>query len=90
MFPMNTCSCLKVRLCNTSPTKPNAVKCEPGLLTRASELGLPVVAIGGITPENGASLVRAGADFLAVISAVFAQPDIESAAARFSAFWSAD
>lgn len=33
---------------------------------------LPCVAIGGITPDNGAALVRAGADFLAVSSAVWA------------------
>ena len=31
----------------------------------------PCVAIGGITSENGASLVSAGADFLAVINAVW-------------------
>ena len=32
---------------------------------------LPCVAIGGITPENCAPLVKAGADFLAVVSAVW-------------------
>lgn len=32
---------------------------------------IPCVAIGGITPENCASLVKAGADFLAVSSAVW-------------------
>ncbi len=35
----------------------------------------PCVAIGGITAENGASLVSAGADFLAVIDAVWNHPD---------------
>lgn len=70
-----------------SPTKPAAVKCEPGVLARAGELGLPVVAIGGITPENGAPLIRAGANFLAVISAVFGQADIRAAAERFAALW---
>jgi thiamine-phosphate pyrophosphorylase len=29
------------------------------------------VAIGGITPENGRALVKAGADFLAVCGAVW-------------------
>jgi thiamine-phosphate pyrophosphorylase len=48
------------------------------------ELSLPVVAIGGISPENGAALVRAGADMLAVISAVFAAPDITAAARAFA------
>ncbi len=42
---------------------------------------LPCVAIGGITPENGASLVTAGADFLAVSGAVWNAED-EAAAVR--------
>lgn len=33
--------------------------------------GIPCVAIGGITPENGGALVKAGADFLAVSGAVW-------------------
>jgi thiamine-phosphate pyrophosphorylase len=36
---------------------------------------LPCVAIGGITAENCGDLVRAGADFLAVVSAVWNHPD---------------
>ena len=40
--------------------------------------------IGGITPDNGSLLVRAGADMLAVIQGVFGQPDIAAAARRFS------
>ena len=51
---------------------------------RKRELALPTVAIGGISPENGAALVRAGADMLAVISAVFAAPDITAAARAFT------
>ena len=70
---------------NASPTKPDAVKASPMLLVRARrELDLPIVAIGGITPENGTLLIEAGADALAVISGVFAQPDIATAAARYS------
>ncbi len=68
-----------------SNTKPEARLCTLATLRAArAELHLPIVAIGGITPENGASLVRAGADFLAVISGIFAQPSIESAAARYA------
>lgn len=68
-----------------SPTKPGAPRAMPDLLQRAnSELNLPAVAIGGITPQNGASLIAAGADMLAVITAVFSQPDIEAASRRFS------
>ncbi len=36
---------------------------------------VPVVAIGGITPDNCTPLVRAGADFLAVVSAIWDHPD---------------
>jgi thiamine-phosphate pyrophosphorylase len=68
-----------------SPTKPQAPRATPDLLVRAKrELSMPVVAIGGITPQNGASLIAAGADMLAVISAVFSQPDIAGASRRFS------
>lgn len=71
-----------------SPTKPEAVPAGVGLLTRACrELPVPAVAIGGITPENGASLIAAGADMLAVISGAFGQPDIRAAAARFAALF---
>ena len=45
---------------------------------------VPCVAIGGITPENCAPLVRAGADFLAVMSAVWDHP--QSPAAAVEAF----
>jgi thiamine-phosphate pyrophosphorylase len=45
---------------------------------------VPLVAIGGITAQNGTQLLEAGADALAVISAVFAAPDIEGAAREFS------
>lgn len=68
-----------------SPTKPNAVRADPQLLRRArAELAVPTVAIGGISPENGAALVAAGADMLAVISAVFAAPDVMAATKAFA------
>jgi thiamine-phosphate pyrophosphorylase len=43
---------------------------------------LPSVAIGGITPENCAPLVEAGADFIAVLSAVWNHPEGAAAAVR--------
>jgi thiamine-phosphate pyrophosphorylase len=68
-----------------SPTKPEATPADIDLLIRARrELGRPVVAIGGITPENGRALVAAGADMLAVISGVFGAPDINAAARRYA------
>lgn len=63
-----------------SPTKPNARRATLELLRQAAELGLPRVAIGGITPENAASVVAAGADLIAVISGVFDAPDPVAAA----------
>lgn len=53
-------------------TKATEYRAEPELLTWWQNLmELPCVAIGGITPENGAPLVAAGADFLAVSQAVW-------------------
>lgn len=73
-----------------SPTKPGALRAEPALLARAKEaLRVPVCAIGGITPENGAALVRAGADMLAVISGVFGAPDPRRAAADYARLFEA-
>ncbi len=45
---------------------------------------LPLVAIGGITEENVREVMRAGADGIAVISAVYAAPDMEEAARRLT------
>lgn len=71
-----------------SQTKPNAVAADIGLLHEAKgQLRLPIAAIGGITADNGAALVAAGADMLAVIHGVFGQPDVEAAARRCSALF---
>ena len=70
-----------------SPTKPNARNATPALLREAKALGPPLVAIGGITPENGAALIDAGADYLAVISAVFGAVDVRGAAHAFAALF---
>ena len=71
-----------------SRIKPEAVRAEPALLQRAKrELAIPTVAIGGITADNGATLVAAGADMLAVISVLFGADDIRASAARLSALF---
>lgn len=67
-----------------SPTKPHARRASFDLLRQSAALGVPRVAIGGITPDNGGSLIDAGADYLAVISAVFGDPDVRDAAERFA------
>lgn len=69
----------------TSPTKPDAMVATQELLRQARhQLDVPIVAIGGITIGNGAQLLDAGADALAVISALWNAPDIEQAARGFS------
>jgi len=56
----------------------------PDLLRRVRpEIRVPLVAIGGITVDNVAEVIRAGADAVAVISAVCASPDPAAAARRF-------
>ena len=68
-----------------SSTKPQAVQATPELLKRAKrELDIPVVAIGGVTAKNGAALIDAGADMLAVIQGIFGQTDIHAAAQRYA------
>jgi len=71
-----------------SNTKPDAAQADPSLLRRGeSELKSPMVAIGGITPENGRSLIDAGADMLAVIHAVFGTGQVQAACETFTALF---
>jgi thiamine-phosphate pyrophosphorylase len=67
-----------------SLTKPQARRADPDLLRASATFGLPRVAIGGISADNAAPLVDAGADYLAVISDVFGRPDVYAAARRFA------
>src|SRR5450756_1782630 len=68
-----------------STVKPDAVAASPDLLRQARrEIAVPVVAIGRITGHNCAPLLEAGADALAVISAVFGVTDIQNAARQFA------
>jgi thiamine-phosphate pyrophosphorylase len=72
-----------------SLVKADAVRAPISLLQRAhARLRIPIVAIGGITPANAVPLIEAGATAVAVISAVFARPDIEAAARRFTELFS--
>ena len=70
-----------------SGTKPEARHCPLEVIAGARSLKLPIVAIGGITPENGRAVIEAGADGLAVIGAIFGAPDVRAAAVKFSQLW---
>lgn len=66
-----------------SSTKPAAVNAGLELLQQAkSELDTPMVAIGGITPENAYPVIQAGADMVAMIQGLFGQNDIQLAASN--------
>jgi thiamine-phosphate pyrophosphorylase len=64
-----------------SPTKPGAVRAPLSLF--ATQLNVPVAAIGGITLQNASSVIEAGADLLAVITDLFEAPDIARRAAQY-------
>ncbi len=69
-----------------SGTKPGAVRAPLALLTDAARrLPVPVVAIGGITRDNAAETVAAGAHCVAVIRDLFEDPDPRAAAQVLSA-----
>jgi thiamine-phosphate pyrophosphorylase len=64
-----------------SPTKPAAVRAPLALF--ALDLGVPKVAIGGITLDNAPRVLAAGADGLAVISDLFNAPDVAERARQY-------
>jgi thiamine-phosphate pyrophosphorylase len=74
----------------SSLVKPGAVHAPTDLLIEARRtLKVPIVAIGGITLNNAPPLITAGADALAVISALFSAPDVTLAARSFTALFEA-
>lgn len=68
----------------SSTTKPDAKAAPIELLEAAKEFARPIVAIGGITLDNAAPLIAAGADMVAVVSGLFARTDIEKTAQAFN------
>jgi len=70
-----------------SPTKPQARRAGPELLRAARALGKPLVAIGGITHANARVPIDAGADCVAVVSALFGAADITASARAFAALF---
>jgi thiamine-phosphate pyrophosphorylase len=70
-----------------SPTKPGARRAPLALFRDAARLGVPRVAIGGVTLDNARAAIAAGADALAVITALFEAGDIAAQARRFAALF---
>lgn len=65
-------------------TKPDFELVGPGLVRKLRpDIRVPLVGIGGITHDNVGDVIRAGADGVAVISAVCATPDPTAAVRRF-------
>ncbi|RMD78113.1 MAG: thiamine phosphate synthase, partial [Gammaproteobacteria bacterium] len=75
--------------CFPSCTKPGAPAVGRPALAAARRdpalAGLPLVAIGGITADNGAALVAEGADLLAVVRGLWEAGEVRAAAARLQA-----
>lgn len=70
-----------------SRSKSTTRRATPRLLHDARAFGKPLVAIGGIDAGNARPLIDAGADAIAVISAIFAADDIEAAARQMAALF---
>ncbi|WP_367351395.1 thiamine phosphate synthase [Achromobacter animicus] len=80
-----------------STVKPDTVRAPLSVLTEARRLAderdaprPAVVAIGGITPANAPLVAQAGADAIAVITALFEVPSVRAAAVACSAPYSAN
>lgn len=70
-----------------SGSKPLAAPADIATLGLAKQqLQIPIVAIGGILPNNGGQLISAGADLLAVIGGVF-DHDPEAAARLYQSLF---
>ena len=71
--------------CFVSGTKPNAVSTPLSLITEAKQkISIPLVAIGGIDLQNASQVIRAGADAIAVVGALFSADDITQASQQFT------
>ncbi len=67
-----------------SATKPAALRAPLSIFAAARALGVPQVAIGGITLHNAREAIRAGADLVAVISDLFDAADIAAQARGYA------
>ncbi|RSZ58498.1 thiamine phosphate synthase [Massilia atriviolacea] len=73
-----------------SPVKRYSFTTAPDILLEArSQVRLPLVVIGGMTPDNAVPLVERGADMVAAITSVYASPDPAASARQFDALFGA-
>lgn len=56
-------------------TKVTSSRAHADLLRQSAALGVPRVAIGGLTPDNVGPIIDAGADLVAVVSGIYAAQD---------------
>jgi len=71
--------------CFASSTKPNAPVASLDLFKLAqAQLHIPAVAIGGITLENAAQAIAAGASAIAVINAIFSAANVKLTTQQFT------
>lgn len=66
-------------------TKVTTSRASADLLRHSAALGVPRVAIGGLSPDNVGPIITAGADLVAVVSGIFAAPDPVAAQRAFLA-----
>jgi thiamine-phosphate pyrophosphorylase len=72
-----------------TPTKPGRQPTSFQILREAKRVipKIPIFAIGGITPQNVASVLETGVDGIAVITSVFGSSDPEKVSRQLSAFF---
>jgi thiamine-phosphate diphosphorylase len=75
---------------NPTPSHPGRPGAGPVLVTRCAAAGLPVVAIGGLAPADGAGLRAAGAAGIAAVRGIWDAPDSAAAARDYLNGWTAD
>ena len=75
----------------STTSKAKTRKASAELISKAKQrYEIPVVAIGGITPDNCASLIRAGVDLLAVISSIYLADDPGAVTNQFNRLMTTD
>ena len=73
-----------------SPVKKYTFVTPPEILEQArAEFTLPIVVIGGMTPQNAAPLTARGADMVAAITGVYGADDPAAAARAYGALFGA-